>query len=112
MTNLTLQTRGIAKGRLMARRPPTDGELRERIRRWVKHYWRLAEAKDVNRQEFAESLDLSPPTISNILNNQEVPGLDTLVRLHFYLGADLREMIREDPPRSESDRPESVAPKR
>lgn len=97
---------------MVVRGTPTSDELRERIRRWVKHYWRKAEAKGVNRQEFAESLYLSPPTISNVLNDMEKPGLDTLAAIHFQLGADLREVLREEPPAPESQRPESVAPKR
>lgn len=96
---------------MAAKRTPTEAELRERIRAWVKYYWRKAEAKGVNRQEFADSIDLSPATISNVLNDKEVPGLDTLVRLHYHLGADLREMIREDPSEA-AKRPPSAEPGR
>lgn len=105
--------RGIAKVPLMAARAqPSSAELRERLRRWMKHYWRKAEAKGLNRQEFAQSVGLSPATISNVLNDVEKPSIDSLAALHFGLGADLREMLREDPPEPESDRPKSVAPRR
>lgn len=77
---------------------PSYLELRERLREWVKFYWRKAEERGVTRTGFAQALGLSPPTVSNVLNDNELPGFHFYSRLHFRLGADVREMMREDPP--------------
>ena len=74
---------------------PNDRELRDRIRRWVRHYIRH---NGWSQREFAQAMSLSEATVSNLVYNKEEPGLDTLVRMHFRLGADLTQLVRIDPP--------------
>jgi transcriptional regulator with XRE-family HTH domain len=82
---------------------PSGYELRERVRRWVRYFYGLQEPQGVSRKEFAQSLGFSAATISNVLNGIANPGIDMLTRLHFRLGADLRQMIREEPAASTGD---------
>lgn len=77
---------------------PNDLELRVRIRKWVQYFFSLREPKGILRKDYAEELGLEPPTVSNLLNDVEWPGLDTFAALHYRLGGDPREMLREDPP--------------
>ena len=74
---------------------PTDVELRGRIRKWLRYYWRRS---GLQRQEIAQAMRFKPPTISNLLNDKEDPGLDCFVRMHFVFGADMAHMVRFDPP--------------
>jgi biotin operon repressor len=84
--------------RTFAATEPTDLEVRERLRRWLVYFFTLAERRGATQKEFAEALGLSSVTISKARRGLEAPGLDMFVRMHFRLGADAREMMREDPP--------------
>jgi transcriptional regulator with XRE-family HTH domain len=77
---------------------PSEYELKLRIARWAQYYLRIRTEKGVSQREFADTLGVSEVTVSNIKSGKDKGGLKTLYRLHFRLGADLREMVREDPP--------------
>lgn len=51
---------------------------------------------------FAEAIDTSRPTITNILNDKRPTGLKTFVKMHFHLGAQngftMERMLYRDPP--------------
>lgn len=81
---------------------PDFDELRERIRKWVQHYWLRCEAGGTDRKGFAEFLGFSPATISNLVNGRERPGLLCLSRIHFRFNRDASEMMRFDPPRDKA----------
>lgn len=103
--NQPTATSPVMGRRLAFPNEPTDLELRIRIRKWVKHFYRPREARGVLRKEYAEELGMKPATMSNLLNEKEFPGLDTLAALHYRLGADCRELLREDPPVFTSEPP-------
>src|SRR3954463_7120528 len=77
---------------------PSGQELKLRIAKWAQYYLRLRTEKGVSQREFADTLGVSEVTVSNIRSGKDKGGLKILYRLHFRLGADLREMVREDPP--------------
>lgn len=74
---------------------PTGLELRQRIARWLRYYWIES---GLSKTELGEIMDLTKVTVGNVINEKEMPGLDTLVKMHFRLGADLRRVVRDDPP--------------
>lgn len=88
----------MPSGRPPAYGEPTDRELRVRIRKWVQYYWSLREPRGAMRKDYAEELGLSPATISNVLNEVEDPSIDMFAALHFRLGLNPRDLLREDPP--------------
>lgn len=99
MPNQTFATAmGMPSGRPPAFGEPSVFELRVRVRKWVQYYWSLREPKGVMRKEYAAELGFSAATISNVLNEEEVPGFDMFAALHFRLGLNPRDLLREDPP--------------
>ena len=74
---------------------PNAVELRSRIRRWLRYFWLES---GLQQKEIAEAMGFSKATISDLLSEKTTPGLDCLVRMHYRLGADLRRVVREDPP--------------
>lgn len=69
---------------------PTDDELKKRIAAWVKNYV----DNNPKQKQLAGDLGVSEPTISNIMTGKVKPGFRMLVRLHFALGVELREVLR------------------
>jgi hypothetical protein len=75
---------------------PTAPQLRERIAEWmrfgvIKHGIR-------SQVEMAGALETSGATISRVLRAVDTPGLDTFIRLRFYLPESADRMIASDPP--------------
>src|SRR5436305_6915141 len=88
----------MASRRLGVFSEPTERELKLRIAKWAQYYLHLRQEKGLSQREFADILGVSEVTVSNIKSGKDKGGLKTLFRLHYRLGADLREMVREDPP--------------
>jgi hypothetical protein len=74
-------------------------EHKERIRRWVQHLWEPLKLAGRDKKDLAETLGFSKTTVTNYINERELPGLECFVRLHFRQGLDPLRMLREDPPK-------------
>ncbi len=85
----------------------TFKQLRERVRRWVIYFYERTAEGGGDRKDYAEGLGFKPATISNLLNENELPGLLCFYRLHFRLGADPLRMLREEPPALQTAAPKA-----
>lgn len=63
---------------------PSHDEVRSRLRAWVRYFM---DDNGWDQQAFAEAINTSRPTITNILNDKRPMGLKTFVKMHFHLGA-------------------------
>lgn len=78
---------------------PSQSEIRSRLRAWVRYFM------DENRwdqQAFADAINVSRPTITNILNDKRPMGLKSFVKMHYHLGGQsgftMERMAYRDPP--------------
>lgn len=74
-------------------RGPTDTEIKQSIKAWILEY---LERTDKSQAKLAEELGVTEATISNIVLGEFLPGFRVLVRLHFALGVELREVMRHE----------------
>jgi transcriptional regulator with XRE-family HTH domain len=72
-----------------------DLEVRSRLRAWLRHY---KDRRGWTNEKLARELDLSEPTITNILNSKRSAGLDVLVLMHRKLGKSADDLLDSDPP--------------
>lgn len=67
-----------------------DLEVRARLRAWLRHY---KVRRGWTNERLAQELDLSEPTITNILNDKRSAGLDVLVSMHRGFGVSADDLI-------------------
>lgn len=79
----------------MAHPQDIDLEVRGRLRAWLR--W-LKDSRDLTNEKTAETLHLSEPTVTNILNGRRTAGLDVFLHLHRFASVRLDELVYGWPP--------------
>lgn len=74
-----------------------DQVARERLRAWLRHY---KVKRGWTNERLASELDVSEPTITNVLNGRRSAGLDLLIKMHRRLHRSADDFIDGDPPPS------------
>lgn len=90
MPNERLPEREVAARK--AKMDERQEEIRERLRAWVRHF-----VAQYGQRGLAEALGVSEVTISTALSKTTGPGLKCLLAMHYNLGMDLRQLVRDDP---------------
>lgn len=75
-----------------------DESTRRRITAWFRYCYSKYRHVYPTKSAFADALELSGATVTNILNGKRTPGLDVVIRLHrkFHLSLDI--ICDTDPP--------------
>ena len=86
----------------MGSRAEIDPVTRARIAAWLRHY---RDTRKWTHQKLADTLGLSEPTVTNIMNEKRTPGLDVLIKMHTKLHRSADEILDDDPPPSKPAKP-------
>jgi transcriptional regulator with XRE-family HTH domain len=79
----------------MPRRADMDPVTRGRIRAWLRYY---KETRGWTNERLADELELSEPTVTNILNGKRSAGLDVVIKMHRRLHRSADDLLDTDPP--------------
>ncbi len=83
----------------VASRAEIDPVTRTRIAAWLKFY---RDTRGWTHQRLADELELSEPTVTNIINQKRTPGLDVLIKMHRRLHRSADDLLDVDPPQQKS----------
>jgi transcriptional regulator with XRE-family HTH domain len=72
-----------------------DPVTRGRIRAWLRYY---KETRGWTNERLADELELSEPTVTNILNGKRSAGLDVVIKMHRRLHRSADDLLDTDPP--------------
>lgn len=81
--------------RSMAPRGDIDLKRRARLRLWLWYYLRR---RKWTNTKLAESLEVSEPTVTNILNERTNVGFDVFIKMHDNLKRSADDLLDMDPP--------------
>lgn len=79
----------------MASRAEIDPVTRARLAAWLRYY---RDRREWTHQQLADTLGLSEPTVTNIINQKRTPGLDVLIKMHRHLHRSADDLLDVDPP--------------
>jgi len=83
---------------LMMAKKKTDFEVRERVRKWLRHERERYRKVCPNDKDFARVAGMSRPELSQILSGARSAGLDSVLKLRRFLHLDLNLVLFHDPP--------------